>query len=294
MASEANMQRRAGVLLLPLLVALLAHVPGASGDDTVPDRRAVRVAAKQPSDASLRDTLLDLMQQLESLQRDVRDLRNTVEVQGHELEQLKSRQATLYDDLDRRLRDAERRGTPAAAPAAPGAAATASVPLSVPAGGTPAPRTTTPQQQQDYDAAFSLMRQGLYEKAIKAFRDFVAKYPDSALADNAQYWIAEGNYVLRNYKLALEEFTKVMNAPQSTKAPDALLKVGYVQYELGDFDQARKTLTDVQQRYPGTTVARLAATRLEKMNRTRHQSENSFAGRSGIIIDRPGSFLSSS
>jgi len=257
------MQRRAGFLLFPLLAALLLPVPGVSADDGLPDRRAVKVAAKQPADASLRDTMLDLMQQLESLQRDVRDLRNTVELQGHELEQLKSRQGTLYDDLDRRLRDAERRGTPAAAVPAPGAVATV-VPTP---GGTPATRTTTPQQQQDYDAAFGLMKQGLYEKAIKAFRDFVARYPDSGLADNAQYWIAEGNYVLRNYKLALEEFTKVLKDPQGMKAPDALLKVGYVQYELGAYDKARKALTDVQERYPGTTVARLAATRLEKMKK---------------------------
>ena len=259
------MQRHAGFLLFLVLVALLAHVPGAVADDGLPDRRAVKVAAKQPTDASLRDNMLDLMQQLESLQRDVRDLRNTVELQGHELEQLKSRQGTLYDDLDRRLRDAERRGTPAAAVPTPGATATVA-PTPTP-GGTPAARTTTPQQQQDYDAAFGLMKQGLYEKAIKAFRDFVAKYPDSGLADNAQYWIAEGNYVLRNYKLALEEFTKVLKDPQAAKAPDALLKIGYVQYELGAYDKARKALTDVQERYPGTTVAKLAATRLEKMKK---------------------------
>jgi tol-pal system protein YbgF len=255
------MQRRAGFLLFPALAALLVHVPGVSAEDRLPDRRAVNASSRQPADATLRDNMLDLMQQLESLQRDVRDLRNTVELQGHELEQMKSRQGTLYDDLDRRLRETERRGGSAAAVAVPGAAPTPDA---------AAPRTTTPQQQQDYDAAFGLMKQGLYEKAIKAFRDFVARYPDSGLADNAQYWIAEGNYVLRNYKLALEEFTKVLKDPQSTKAPDALLKVGYVQYELGAYDKARKALTDVQERYPGTTVARLAATRLEKMKKEGH------------------------
>jgi tol-pal system protein YbgF len=114
------------------------------------------------------------------------------------------------------------------------------------------------------------MKQGLYEKAIKAFREFLAKHPASGLADNAQYWVAEGNYVLRNYKLALEEFTKVLNYPQSTKAPDALLKIGYVHYELGAWDKARKALTEVQERYPGTSVAKLAAARLDKMKKEGH------------------------
>ena len=250
-------QRIAGSLLI-LVVGAVATVTVAAAE-RLPDRRAV--TGKPTAEAATRDTLLDLLRQLEELQTEVRQLRNTVEVQGHELEQLKGRQRALYDDLDKRLREAERRGS-ATAPVAPASAATAAAPS--------APRTTTAPQQQEYDAAFDLMKQGLYDRAVKAFRAFLAKYPDSGLADNAQYWIAEGNYVLRNYKLALEEFTKVVNAPQSPKAADALLKIGYVHYELNAYDKARKTLTEVQERYPGTSVARLAAVRLDKMKKEGH------------------------
>jgi tol-pal system protein YbgF len=223
-----------------------------------PAAGADRRAAKAGTDEAIRQNLLDIVQQLDTLQTEVRQLRNSVEVQGHELEQLKTRQRALYDDLDQRLRESEKQR--AAAPAAAAAAAptvAADVPVSR--------RVTTPAQQQEYDAAFNLMKVGQYDKAVKAFRAFLAKHPDSGLADNAQYWIAEGNYVLRNYKLALEEFTKVLDYPQSTKAPDAQLKIGYVHYELGAYDKARKALTEAQQHYPGTTVAKLAAARLEKM-----------------------------
>jgi tol-pal system protein YbgF len=202
--------------------------------------------------------MLDLLRQLEELQAEVRLLRNNVEVQGHELSQLKGRQRTLYDDLDTRLRETERRGS-VPVTGGPVVPAVTSAPS--------APRATTAPQQKQYDAAFDLMKQGLYDRAIKAFRAFLVKYPDSGLADNAQYWIAEGNYVLRNYKLALEEFTKVVNDPQSSKVPDALLKIGYVHYELGAYDKARKTLGEVQQRFPGTSVARLAVVRLDKMKK---------------------------
>jgi len=237
--------------LLVLAVAVTTSVAA-----ELPDRRAV--AVKPAAEATTRNTMLDLMRQLEELQTEVRQLRNNVEVQGHELNQLKGRQRALYDDLDTRLREAERRGG-ATAPVAPTVAATPSAPS--------APRVTTASQQQEYDAAFNLMKQGLYERAVKAFRAFLAKYPDSGLADNAQYWVAEGNYVLRNYKLALEEFTKVVNDPQSSKAPDALLKIGYVHYELGAYDKARKTLGEVQKRFPGTGVAKLAEVRLDKMKK---------------------------
>jgi len=243
-----------------LLMLVMGAATTAVAQERLPDRRAV--TGKPTADAATRDTLLDLLRQLEELQTEVRQLRNTVEVQGHELEQLKGRQRALYDDLDKRLREAERRGSTAPPLAAAPATATAAAPS--------APRSITGPQQQEYDAAFDLMKQGLYDRAIKAFRVFLTKYPDSGLADNAQYWIAEGNYVLRNYKLALEEFTKVLNAPQSQKASDALLKVGYVHYELGAYEKARKALGEVQERYPGTSVAKLAAARLDKMKKEGH------------------------
>ena len=251
------MRPRTVFLFLAITFATAGLVP-AVAQEVVPDRRAVVASPKkQPADAATRETLLDLLRQLEELQTEVRQLRNTVEVQGHDLEQLKGRQRSLYDDLDKRVREAERRAT---APPVP-------VVSVATAGATPPARVITPPQQQEYDAAFELMKQGQYEKAVKAFRVFLAKHPDSGLADNAQYWIAEGNYVLRNYKLALEEFTKVVNDTQNPKAPDALLKIGYVHYELGAYDKARKTLTDVQQRYAGTGVAKLAAVRLDKMKK---------------------------
>jgi tol-pal system protein YbgF len=236
-----------------LLTAVMAAAP-LPAQETAPDRRAPRVAS---GDAA-RQNLLDLLQQLEALQVEVQQLRNSVEVQGHDIEQLKSRQRSLYDDLDKRLREVERRTPAAAATAAPEPVAGA------------APRATTASQQQDYDAAFGLMKQGLHERAIKSFREFLVKYPDSGLVDNAQYWIAEGNYVLRNYKLSIEEFAKLANNPQSAKAPDALLKIGYAHYELNAWDKSRKTLTEVQARYPGTSFAKLAAARLEKMKKEGH------------------------
>jgi tol-pal system protein YbgF len=256
------------------LVAVLLTGPVlcAQAQDPLPDRRVVRApvvsgftGSSSASEQALRQSLLDLQQQLEQMQSEQRQLRDTVEVQAHELDQLKSRQRDLLADIDRRLSAVEQQapagqapGSDAAAPGASAAPATSAAPTVPP----------TAVQQQEYEAAFDLMKQGYYERAIKSFRTFVAKYPNSTLADNAQYWIAEGSYVLRNYKVALEEFGKVLSLyPKSPKLADSLLKIGYVQYELGAHDKARKSLADVVKRYPNTTAARLAATRLEKMKK---------------------------
>ncbi len=61
-------------------------------------------------------------------------------------------------------------------------------------------------------------------------------------------------------------FKKMIESyPASTKLADATLKLGFAYYELGDREQARKTLNDVAARYPATAAARLATERLQKM-----------------------------
>ena len=70
----------------------------------------------------------------------------------------------------------------------------------------------------------------------------------------------------RNFPTALEAFQRVVDKyPQSRKVPDALLKVGYCQYELKQWDQARKALGEVTSRYADTPAGHLAQQRLEKM-----------------------------
>jgi TolA-binding protein len=54
--------------------------------------------------------------------------------------------------------------------------------------------------------------------------------------------------------------------PDSRRAADAMVKVGFSQYELKAFRNARATLEKVTATYPGTEAARLAAERLTRMD----------------------------
>ena len=205
--------------------------------------------------------LADLLQQLESLQTELRDLRGKVEVQANEIERLKSRQRELLADIDRRVSELERRGS---APATAGDAA-AAPPAAAP------PGTPTAPEQQDYAAAFNLLKQGTYDRASKAFKDFIAKYPQSPLRGNAQYWLGQTYYVTRNFRQARDEFNKVVkDNVEADKAADALLKVGYSSYELGDWAKARASLNQVTARYSGTPAAKSAGQRLTKMKKEGH------------------------
>jgi TolA-binding protein len=48
--------------------------------------------------------------------------------------------------------------------------------------------------------------------------------------------------------------------------PDALLKMGYCNYELKQWEAARTSLKRVQAEFAETTAARLAGQRLERMD----------------------------
>ena len=62
----------------------------------------------------------------------------------------------------------------------------------------------------------------------------------------------------------------VTSIPNSRKAPDALLKLGYAQYELKHVGDARATLNQVVQRYPASDAAKLATERLSHIPADAH------------------------
>ena len=134
-----------------------------------------------------------------------------------------------------------------------------------------APRSTTTYREakgekSSYQSAFNLLMDRKYDQAKTAFRSFLTKYPRSRLADNAQYWLAEANYVTRNFDVAQTEFNKVISVhPGSPKVSDAMLKIGYIQYEKKQWSVARDTLNKVVNRYPNSTASQLAKKRLSKM-----------------------------
>jgi tol-pal system protein YbgF len=121
--------------------------------------------------------------------------------------------------------------------------------------------------RDNYQAAFELLKEQQYGPAAAAFAQFLVTFPDSELADNAQYWLAESHYVTQQFELALSEFEVVIESfPESRKIPDALLKIGYCNYELQRWDSARESLTRVQTEYAESTAARLAGQRIQRMD----------------------------
>ena len=117
-----------------------------------------------------------------------------------------------------------------------------------------------------YRHAFNLLKQSLYDPAIKAFREFLVRYPGAEQADNAQFWLAEAYYVNGRFGQALVEYsTLVQRYPESSKLEQAKLKAAFCQHELGHVEAARRQLDEITRQYPGTTAASLAQDRLAEI-----------------------------
>jgi len=72
--------------------------------------------------------------------------------------------------------------------------------------------------------------------------------------------------VSHEYDSAAGAFRTVLKKwPDSRKAPDAMLKLGYTQLEQKQYPAARATLDEVTKKYPGTDSAKLAAERLRRI-----------------------------
>jgi len=212
-------------------------------------------------------SLLEMANQVAALSSDMRAIHNDIDELNHNLELSRKQTRDLYADLDQRLKNLESRGAPAtggAAASVPGSAAP-SAPASPAAA---APETT---DSASYQAAFQLLKDSQYDRAIAAFQKFLVSFPDSSLADNAQYWLGEAYYVNKSYSDALAAFKRVAEKyPQSRKLPDALLKVGYCDYELKQWQAANEVLTQVATTFPDTPAGHLAQQRLEKMAAEKH------------------------
>lgn len=117
-----------------------------------------------------------------------------------------------------------------------------------------------------YRDAFTKLKAGQYEESIAAFNEYLRQYPDSQYGDNAQYWLGEAYYVMRQFEPAIEQYQKlVATYPDSQKQSHALLKIAYSYAELGSNDQALTVLNDLKARFPGSAAARLADERIQRI-----------------------------
>jgi tol-pal system protein YbgF len=117
-----------------------------------------------------------------------------------------------------------------------------------------------------YAAAYQTFKDGHYDKSRTEFKNFLATYPDTEYAGNAQFWIGECYFFEKNYEQAILEYEKVAkNYPKGNKVPYALLKQGLSFLKLNDKISAKLILQQVIKDFPNTNQARIARSKLQEI-----------------------------
>ena len=212
-------------------------------------------------------TALDAQMRMSQIEDQMRQITGQIEEITNNISQLKQQLDKLSSDVDLRFSALEHGGTaPPAAPPPdqprppPGAGANLAEPpsrsgtlgtLPAPApGGAPPAQTATAagalpsgSAQEQYNYAFGLLRQANYPAAQQALRSFVQRFPNDALAGNAQYWLGETFYVSKDYANAATAFAEgYQKYPKGPKAADNLLKLAMSLGNLGQKQDACRAL----------------------------------------------------
>lgn len=120
--------------------------------------------------------------------------------------------------------------------------------------------------EEDYRRAKQDYDRGNLELAKLEFEEYLRLYPDSELAPNAQFWLAECYFKSDDLERAVQEFKKVYTEfPQNTKMADAMLNEAYAHVRLERNEEAVKLLKRVIADYPGSSPAQSAKIKLDAL-----------------------------
>ena len=102
-----------------------------------------------------------------------------------------------------------------------------------------------------YDLAYGYLVRKDYSVAEDNFRSFLRKYPSDRLVAEANYWLGESLFQRQRFREAAESFLTVSTKfEKSTKAPDALVRLGQSLAALKEKDAACATFVEVGRKYP--------------------------------------------
>jgi len=286
------------LVIAAFVIELLIAPPAALAEPAayeVPPESGTIILAQAETQSEAR-AMVNLMNQLDGLNRDLNKLRGKIEELNNSVLNAEKRQKDMYLDLDTRLRRIETSNTELATTTKRAGkslldlqgridqleqSAANGTPLSTPG----ANRATDPAQTNvasappsggsqrmnavvhgAYEEAMVKYRAREYQDAINAFQVIVTRFPEHDLAVNAQYWTGDSFYQLRAYRAAIDaQKLLIATYPKSSKVPDALLNMGSAQLGLGDAVSARRSWEQLIANFPESRSAVKAGDRLKRL-----------------------------
>lgn len=225
----------------------------------------------------LNQTTSDLVSRVDASEEQTRKLRSMVEENQVKLDslgdQLGELTATIYQQFN--LTTSGSGFSPVSAPTSTG---TDSIAIEPPASVQPDEDVAdtpiaTPVVGGDDSAAVYRKAQEVwlnddYDGALALFSDFLARYPGTELAGNAQYWQGRCYLRLEQYNEAVGAFDKVRSGypDNHSKVSQAMQSQAVALSRLGRNDEAEALLREVIAKYPTSSAARQAEADLAKLS----------------------------
>ncbi|ADU91909.1 tol-pal system protein YbgF [Taylorella equigenitalis] len=120
-----------------------------------------------------------------------------------------------------------------------------------------------PTEQNAYDTALDLFRQGNYQASATALANFTSAYPTSVLVPSALFYEGGSRYAIKDFKGSISTLNRMVEQyPNDPQAGDALLVIAGNHYELNNINEYKSTLNRIIKQYPGTPAADTAKERL--------------------------------
>lgn len=200
------------------------------------------------------ELMVGIMNRIDAIEAENRELRGQIEEARHEVTQLKQRMETLSADVDYRFNNPDSGGGVPALPAAAPAGGDLSSDADKKA------TATSSNATEAYEKARALLEQGDYEAAEHAFAAFVTTFPKDENTGAAQYWLGVTHFVRGQHEKAVAAFAKGYKShPKCSKAADNLLKLAKSLAALDRKADACTTLEQLSTEYPKSHVKEVAS-----------------------------------
>ncbi len=202
-----------------------------------------------------------LLNQMETMQQEVMELRGLVEEQANAIDRLEKENRDRYLDLDRRISQLAAGGSSSTSVKVPGVSSGSSA-TQLPAvigEVTAGSAQSGASGEALYQDAFQLIRDRKFPEAVAGLKKYISEHPTGDYVDNAQYWLGEVHLAQGDLGEAEAAFLRLIKKyPLSSKIDDATYKLGQVYDRQGKTAKAKSFLKKTIKDFPGSSAARLA------------------------------------
>ncbi len=130
----------------------------------------------------------------------------------------------------------------------------------------PSESATANTEEVIFNEGYTQLSDGNYDESRAKFKEFLSKYPKSAKANDATFWIAESYYREGQFEESILEYQRFIDTyPKDQRVPLAYLKQGMSLVEIGKKEEAKLFFQTLIDKYPNSDEAKTAKEKISEL-----------------------------